>query len=316
MNRYLHDLARHSFEEEARNKDNGVTSESARMLLLVFEYVLVLAIIVTLCGLVFAPVSHIFAIVLAIVSCMFYTIGYISRASEMPRLLSSAFGLVFASKFVEQRMEAYTQGDPEVTCRIYALAVDEYREQLRRHRIRTLGKGSEWQKARTAVAGAAKRASKAAAYWRVRLMEEPDNELAMRQYRVASRLRSKLESAVGQLDKRGVAFRRFHAQCSAKVDAMERQLQDAERSEELEELLATVEVTVAEAESTGMTIAQEFVRDAETMAEVLGDLSEVGTTNLAAFASIENIEQLADQIVEQSDWERAVVQGLDARLSR
>lgn len=210
---------------------------------------------------------------------------------------------------------AYERGEPWAVLRVHEFAVTEFRERIRKHRERTLGRGSEWGRARSELAEAADEAQRSAAYWRERLRGEPESELARAQGRVANRLEAKLGEALRKLDARTAALRKFYNDCDARLAVMDRFNRDLEESRRLEELSGRADVVIAQAEGMIQTIAQQFVAEARTIAEALGGVATVGIKSLAGEAPVDNIEYFADHIIESSDRERSAIEDLERQLS-
>ena len=218
-------------------------------------------------------------------------------------------------KSVETSIAAYGNGEPWAVLRVHEFAVAEFRERIQTHRERTLGRGSEWGQARSELAEAADEAQRSAAYWRERLRGEPDSDLARAQGRIADRLEAKLAEALQKLDARAAALRKFYNECDARLQVMDRCNRDLEESRRLEELSGRADVVIAQAEDMIQTIARQFVAEAQTIAAALGGVATVGIKSLAGEAPVDNIEYLADRIIESSDRERSTLENLERRMS-
>ncbi len=218
-------------------------------------------------------------------------------------------------KSVETGIAAYGNGEPWAVLRVHEFAVAEFRERIQTHRERTLGRGSEWGQARSELAEAADEAQRSAAYWRERLRGEPDSDLARAQGRIADRLEAKLAEALEKLDARAAALRKFYNECDARLAVMDRCNRDLEESRRLEELSGRADVVIAQAEDMIQTIARQFVAEAQTIAAALGGVATVGLKSLAGEAPVDNIEYLADRIIESSDRERSTLENLERRMS-
>ncbi|WP_419161280.1 hypothetical protein [Candidatus Palauibacter sp.] len=215
---------------------------------------------------------------------------------------------------VEHGIAAYRGGEPWAVLHVHEFAVAEFRERIAAHRDRTLGRGSEWGRARASLAKAADEAQRSAAYWRERLRGEPESELAQTQGIVADRLEAKLGEALEKLDARAAALRKFYNDCDARLAVMDRCNRDLEESRRLEELSGRADIVIAEAEGMIQSIARQFVEEARTIGEALGGVATVGIKSLAGEAPVENIEYLADRIIESSDRERSTIEDLDRQL--
>ncbi len=218
-------------------------------------------------------------------------------------------------KEAEDGIVAYRRGEPWAVLRVHEFAVTEFRERIQAHRERTMGRGSEWGRARSELTRAADEAQRSAAYWRERLRGEPESELARTQGRIADRLEAKLGEAVGKLDARAAALRKFYNDCDARLAVMDRCNRDIEESRRLEELSGKADVVIAEAEGTIQALALQFVAEARNIADALGGVATVGIKSLAGEAPVDNIEYLADHIIESSDRERSAIEDLERQLS-
>ncbi len=216
---------------------------------------------------------------------------------------------------VTDGIAAYRNGEPWAVLCVHEFAVTEFRERIQTHRERTLGRGSEWGRARSELAEAADEAQRSAAYWRERLRGEPGSDLAQAQGRIADRLEAKLAEALEKLDLRSAALRKFYNDCDARLAVMDRCNRDLDESRRLEELSGRADVVIAQAEGMLQTIAQQFVAEARTIAEALGGVATVGIKSLAGEAPVDNIEYFADHIIESSDRERSAIEDLERQLS-
>ena len=218
-------------------------------------------------------------------------------------------------KLAEDGIAAYQRAEPWAVLQVHEFAVTEFRERIQVHRERTLGRGSEWGRARSELAQAADDAQRSAAYWRERLRGEPGSDLARTQSPIADRLEAKLAEALEKLDLRAAALRKFYNDCDARLAVMDRCNRDLEESRRLEELSGRADVVIAQAEGMIQTIAQQFVAEARTIAEALGGVATVGIKSLAGEAPMDNIEYFADHIIESSDRERSAIEDLERQLS-
>lgn len=217
---------------------------------------------------------------------------------------------------MRRALAAFRAGDAAAVAKVHRFAAREFREQVGRHRERALGADSEWGMARAALAGAADEARRSVAYWEARVRQEPDNQLAPGQLRAASDLDGKLRSALGKLDARADTLLRFYNECDARLSLMDRYNQDVEETRRLEELSGRSDVAIAGAEGTLVAIGELFVREARAVGRALGGLERVPIKSLAGDAPLDDVEYLADRIIESSDAERRAVEELDLVLQQ
>ena len=211
-------------------------------------------------------------------------------------------------------IQAYRRGESWAVLLVHQYAVDDFRSRIQAHRKRTLGTGSEWGRARASLAEAADEAQRSSAYWRERLRVEPGNKLAQAQGEVAAKLRAKLGEALRGLDKRAEALRKFYNDCDARIAVMDGRNRDLEESRRLDELSGRADMAIAQADEVIRSIASAFVADAHNMAEALGVVATFGAKSLAGDAPVEDIEYFAEQIIEDSDRERAMIEDLDRQV--
>ncbi|MDE2795247.1 MAG: hypothetical protein OXL34_10555 [Gemmatimonadota bacterium] len=223
---------------------------------------------------------------------------------------------LFLRMRVRRALAAFRAGDATAVAKVHRFAAREFRLQIGRHRARTLGADSEWGMARAALAEAADEAQRSVAYWKARVRQEPDNQLAAGQSKTATGLDEKLRSALAKLDARAETLLRFYNDCDARLSLMDRYNQDMDETRRLEELSGRTDVAIVGAENTLLAIGEQFVREAEAVGRALGGLARVQIKSLAGDAPLDNIEYLADRIIESSDAERRAVEDLDRVLQQ
>ena len=221
---------------------------------------------------------------------------------------------LFLRRRVSRALAAFRVGEATAVGKVHRFAAREFRLQIGRHRARTLGADSEWGMARSALAEAADEAQRSVAYWKARVRQEPDNQLAAGQSQTAADLDDKLRSALAKLDARADTLLKFYNDCDARLSLMDRYNQDMEETRRLEELSGRTDVAIAGAEDTLLAIGEQFVREAQAVGRALGGLARVQIKSLAGDAPLDNIEYLADRIIESSDAERRAVEDLDRVL--
>ena len=286
----IEDIALRCFEvEEEERPVSGKWVASFMMLLVVVAYLTSLF-----------PSGYALVFLLGL-TVLFLAIGSLSRSLLGRRRTSRTFA-------------AFHAGNPTAVRRVYQFAVREFRQQVETHRARTLGSDSEWGTARASLAEAADDAQRSVAYWEARVRQEPDNQLAAGQSRTAAQLDEKLRSALAKLDARADTLLRFYNDCSARLALMDRYNSDLEESRRLEELSGRTDIAIAGAEDTLLAIGEQFVREAQAVGQALGGLARIQIKSLAGEAPLDNIEYLADRIIESSDAERRAVEDLDRVL--
>ena len=288
----LDDIARQCFEVEAREKP----TPGGRIVFLMF------------------------LLVVSAYLASLFPVGYAPAFIFGPFLVAlavfSGSRVVLVRRHVRRAMAAFHAGDPDAVRQVYRFAVREFSGQVMEHRARTLGSDSEWGMARGSLAEAADEAQRSVAYWEARVEQEPDNQLAASQAGAAGELEEKLQSALAKLDARASTLLRFYNECDAKLALMGRYNRDIEETRRLEELSGKTDMAIAGAEDTLLAIGEQFVREAQALGRALGGLAQVQIKSLAGEAPLDNIEYLADRIIESSDAERRAVEDLDRVLQQ
>lgn len=206
---------------------------------------------------------------------------------------------------------AFEAGETHAVQTVCRFAMKRFQQQIEVHRARTLGRDSDWGIARESLARAADEAQRSRAYWRTRLQQEPDNSLAVRQHDTASELDRKLHAALDKLDGRASVLREFYHDCEAKVAAMGQYNRDIEETRRLTRLTDTADTMIVDAEATLASIGASFVLEAQQVGAVLGDFEKLQIKSLAGDAPVDDIEFLADRIIDASDREYEAVEQLD-----
>ena len=215
---------------------------------------------------------------------------------------------------VSNHLKAFRAGDPETVLEVHRFAVEHFRQKIQSHRARTLGSDSEWGKARTSLADALDEARRSVAYWRLRSREADENDFARRQRKVAARLEGKLRQALRKLDSRADVLLQFYSDCDARLAVMDRCNQDRAETRRLENLSDRADMVIAEAEGTLAAIGRQFVHEAQLVGRALAGLADVQMLSLAGEAPLDDMEFLADRIIERSESDKRAIRALDASL--
>ena len=229
-------------------------------------------------------------------------------------LLAIPTPYLLARRHVSKGLAAFRAGEPDAVRPVWEFAVKEFRRRIKAHRARTLGSDSEWGVARTSLAEKADEAQRSATYWRMRVREEPENSVAATQLQAALDIDDKLRTAMVKLDARADALLQFYNVCEAKVALMDRYGSDIDEIRRLEHLSGEADMAVATAEITLADIGHQFIQEAQAVGQALGGLERIQVKSLAGEAQLENIEYLADRIIQSSDAERRAVEDLDRGL--
>lgn len=237
--------------------------------------------------------------------------------AAFPLIAAGAIGWMYGRKIqVSSRLRAYREGDTEALQTVHQFAVRQFREAIESHRAKTLGSDTDWGKARESLTRALDQAGRSVAYWKVRVEQSPDNELAKGQFDVANELRAKLRLALGKLNRRADVLLNFYNECEARLTVMNRYNRDMEETRRLEELSGRADMVIAGAQGALAAIGQEFVREAQAVGRALSGLAEVQIKSLAGEAPLDNIEYLADRVIENSESEERAIGALDEVWTR
>lgn len=230
------------------------------------------------------------------------------------KVLMSAGISAGAEAGVSRFVRAFEDGDPDAVQMVCRFAMRDFQRQIRNHRRRTLGPKSEWGVARASLEKAADGAQRSRAYWQTRLAQEPGNPLAERSLDTAKKLDAKLGAARSKLDRRADVLKRFYNDCEAKLAAMGRYNRDIEETRRLAELSDTADTLIVDAQETLAAIGASFVVETQRVGTVIEDFQSLQFKSLAGEVAVDDIEFLADQIIDASDEEYDVVRQLDATV--
>lgn len=121
-----------------------------------------------------------------------------------------------------------------------------------------------------------------------------------RQQSHASELILKFDSALRDIDVRTEALLSFFNECEAKIGTLEVNQRDMEESHRLADLADRESLVIADASNNLAAIAQQFIVEAVRMGEVLGTFERTQLSGLAAHASLDDLESIADRIIVQT----------------
>lgn len=232
--------------------------------------------------------------------------------AAFPLVAAGAIGWICGRRIqVSSRLRSYREGDTEALQSVHRFAVGRFREAIESHRAKTLGSDTEWGRARESLTRALDQAGRSVAYWKARVEQSPDNELARGQLEVANELRAKLRLALRKLNRRADVLLNFYNECDARLAMMNRYNRDMEETRRLEELSGRADMVIAGAQGALAAIGQDFVREAQAVGRALSGLAEVQIKSLAGEAPLDNIEYLADRVIENSESEERAIGALE-----
>lgn len=119
-----------------------------------------------------------------------------------------------------------------------------------------------------------------------------------------------------KLDSRADVLLRFYNDCDARLAVMDRYNQDRAETRRLENLSDRADMVIAEAEGTLAAIGRQFVDEAQRVGRALTGLADAQVLFLAGEAPLDDLEALADRIIERSESDEKTIRELDATLGR
>jgi hypothetical protein len=204
----------------------------------------------------------------------------------------------------QEQVRRFSQDLKDSPWRFYEAVAQKFAAEVERQRARTVGPHSEWGRARQSLESAAQEADRSVAYWTQRLASEPDSDIARTQLAAATRLRDKFQTALSGLDQRARLLISFFNDCEARVAVLQSTKRDYEEIRKLEALADQSDEVVARAAETLHSIGSSFVSEALRVGNALGGLERIGLANLAGAVSVDQLEALADRIVESAERDR------------
>lgn len=225
--------------------------------------------------------------------------------------LASVAGLpaaVGAGWIARRQVRRFAKQLKESPWLFYDAVAARFAGEVERQRARAIGPESEWGRARLSLEGAAQEADRSVAYWTQRLAKEPGSDIATTQLAAARRLRDKFHSALSGLDERARVLVTFFNDCEARVAVLQSTKRDYEEIRKLEGLADRSDDVVSHAEATLASIGASFVSEALRVANALGGLERIGLAHLAGEVPLDQIESLADRIVESTERDRTALE--------
>ena len=260
-------------------------------------------------------------VVLLLVATCAYPILLISlgtigiQAPALTLLLSSISGVagaVVTGRWVrrdhEARLRHFSKELRDSPWKFYEAVALKFSDEIERQRARTIGPTSEWGRARHRLESAAQEAERSVAYWTHRLATEPGNDIAQTQLKAATLLRDKFTTALSGLDQRARLLVSFFNDCEARIAVLQSTKRDFEEIRKLDRLADGSDEIVTNAEATLISIGNSFVSEALRVANALGGLERAGLVNLAGGVSVDQLETLADRIVESAERDRTALE--------
>ncbi|MEX2285158.1 MAG: hypothetical protein WEE89_21910 [Gemmatimonadota bacterium] len=231
----------------------------------------------------------------------------------------TAAGAYIAERAVRRRHQskstAFSRELSDSPWRIYGIVASKFALEIERQRARTLGPESEWGCARRPLENAAQEADRSVAYWQQRAAMDSSNPLARQQHETAEALRRKFQGALAELDARAQVLLSFFNECEARVAVLQYAKRDVEETRKLGSLSERADDIVAIAGITLAGIGTAFLTEAIRVGNALGGLERVGILNAAETVPVDQIELLADRILESSVRERSALERLAKEVS-
>ena len=233
-------------------------------------------------------------------------------AALIPTTIAGVAGAIGVGRFFrrdfQDQQERFSKELRETPWKFYEAVSLKFADEIERQRARAIGPSSEWGQARLHLESAAQEADRSRAYWTQRLATEPGNEIAQTQLNAAKQLHDKFSSALSELDQRARMLVAFFNDCEARVAVLQSTKRDFEEIQKLERLSDRSDGIVTHAQETLASIGRSFVSEALRVANALGGLERIGLANLAGGVSVEQLEILADRIVESAERDRKALE--------
>ena len=181
---------------------------------------------------------------------------------------------------------------------LYGRVAEKFKQEVAEYRTRMLGPGSDLHRARDPVKQAQDEANQSVAYWGARLRQDRDNEVALASLETAENLSLKFTRALEELDRRSDTLLTFLNECYAKLAVLESSQTDFAESRRLAALTDRADVVVEDAESVLDRIGEDFLTEAARLGGALGALRALQLKEAAGSVSVDQIEHVADRILE------------------
>jgi hypothetical protein len=194
--------------------------------------------------------------------------------------------------------------------RFYETVAARFAEEIERQRARTLGPNSDWGRARQPLEAAAQESARSVAYWEQRCAMDAASDVATQQLATARALHDKFSAALTQLDARANVLVKFFNECDARLATLQFAKRDHEEVRKLGALSEGADDIVTNAERTLAAIGSAFLAEAIRVGNALGGIERVGWLNLADTVPVDQIETLADRILDSSNHEQAMLDQL------
>ncbi len=208
----------------------------------------------------------------------------------------------------------YKEGVPQTVAKVHSYVVERFRDRVAAHRQRMLGPHSDWANARDPLQGAVREAESSVAYWRARADSDAGNELADTQVQRATAIEEKLVAALSEVDKRSDLLRKFYLECEARLKVMNARNRDLEEVDRLNRLQDESGAVIAQAGAGLQQLAASFARDAQGIGRLLTDAGQLQLKSLAGEASLDDMEFLADRIIEDAERDEDRIAALQRSL--
>jgi hypothetical protein len=228
--------------------------------------------------------------------------------------LSTVVGWISAETLFRVRTRSFERTLEERPYEVYEQVADKFRDEIGRKRERLLGADSEWQESRADLRRAIQEAEGSLTYWTDRWLEDPRSEVAMSHRETATTLRTKLQRALTELEKRELALLTFFQQCEARISLIERSRRDHEETERLALLSRRTDGLIVDATLAIEEIGREFVDGAIRVGQALGALDRLQLKHSAGAVDTDDIEKVADRIIAAAGEEERSLSRLVATL--
>jgi energy-coupling factor transporter transmembrane protein EcfT len=228
--------------------------------------------------------------------------------------ISAAAGWMTAEGAFRHRTRAFERMLEERPYELYEQVAEKFRGEIDEKRQRLLGGDSEWQQARSELRRAIDEAEGSVTYWTDRWLEDPRSEVALAHRETAKTLQTKLRRALTELEKREQALLDFFHQCESRISLIEKSRRDHEETQRLALLSRRTDGLVVDATLAIEEIGREFVDGAIRVGQALGALDRLQLKHSAGAIDPDDIERVAERIIEAAGEEERSLSRLAATI--
>jgi len=239
---------------------------------------------------------------------------YGSLGAVLVAVLTMVLGVLGYERYRRRAFEEFERIVRHRPWELFGAIADQFRRDLSTQRARLLGPGSEWGRARAPLEEAYQEARRSQAYWEERGTQDPAQPRVHEHLDIARQLSGKFRAALDELDARSQILLDFFNSCEAKLSALEHSQRDVEESRRLAALSQRAEDVTLDAQQAIAGIGRDVLRQALEVGEALGAAERLRIQYTAGEIPVEEIETVADRILDSAESERRVLAALVAAV--